>query len=193
MRRGLTGRVDEDERGLRHDTHLVPDAAGLVDDVWERADTEVVDERPDRIEAVTAGDADEGDLVSVLLLDLCDRRGFTSTDRSPRRPEPQQNILTLERVEVELGAIGERHENDICFGRRCGCRYRLGRRCLGAGVATATRGKDDRSSRADGGCTDRRTELHGPHRTFRPTGHTADDEEFTSRFVSPDHGWSDPF
>ena len=59
----------------------------------ERTDVFVVDEVTDRVEAVAAGDADEPDLISELLLDLCDRRGFTLADASPRRPEPEQHVF----------------------------------------------------------------------------------------------------
>lgn len=48
-----------------------------------------------------AGDADEGDLITETCFDLCDRRAFCSTRRSPRRPEPEDEVLPLELGEIE--------------------------------------------------------------------------------------------
>jgi hypothetical protein len=78
---------------LRHDLELCPDLTGLVDDVLKRSDIEIFYEVDNRFEGVSARNTDERDVSAVLSLYLCDRRGFSSADRSPGRPEPQQQVL----------------------------------------------------------------------------------------------------
>jgi hypothetical protein len=111
VRLGLATCVDEDERRLRHNLKVVPNLTGFIDDVREPADPELVDEADDLIELVAPCYSDKGDIGTVLFLDLCDRRGFTTANRSPRRPEPEHHVLTAQRVEVELSAICSRHHH----------------------------------------------------------------------------------
>jgi hypothetical protein len=105
--------VDEDERRLAANVELAPDRAVVVDRVGECVDAEVVDEVVDGVEVVATGDADEGDVVTVGGVDLCDRRGFGAATRSPRCPEPQQGVGPFERAEVDLAAVGRRHHAGV--------------------------------------------------------------------------------
>ena len=83
----------------------------------ETTDAIVVDELIDRIQIISPRDTDEGDVGSVLCLDLCDRRGFTLAGRSPGCPEPQQHVLAAQCVEIELATSGSRHEHRFEVGR----------------------------------------------------------------------------
>ena len=109
----------------------------------EPVDLELVDETDDLIELVAPCYSDESDVGTVLFLDLCDRRGFTSANRSPRRPEPEHHILTAQRVEIEFAAIGSRHHHRLDvrgWGRFDGA-VGGGRRCssFGNGCVITTR------------------------------------------------------
>jgi hypothetical protein len=89
----------------------------------EPVDLELVDETDDLIEFVASCYSDKGDIGTVLFLDLCDRRGFTSANRSPRRPEPEHHVLTAQRIEIEFTAICSRHHHHFDV------RSRVGRGC----------------------------------------------------------------
>ena len=79
--------------GCETDLEVRPDRTGLIDDVVEGPNVELVDETIDRVDTVASGDANEHDVRAIQVLDLCDRRGFTLASRSPRCPEPQQHVL----------------------------------------------------------------------------------------------------
>lgn len=51
-----------------------------------------------------AADPDDVDSIGELFLRQCDRTGFALTGRSPRRPEPQHEILTRVVTGIELAA-----------------------------------------------------------------------------------------
>ncbi|WP_419477470.1 hypothetical protein [Ilumatobacter sp.] len=134
---------------MRHDLEVLPDRSGLVDDVGERVDLEFIDELGDRLEIVASSNADEGDIGAVSFLYLCDRRGFTTTRWSPRRPEPQQHILATQRVEVELGTAGgwHHHRFEVCGRRNYTVdRCRLDSRDWSGGRVTARTARSDRQS-----------------------------------------------
>jgi len=78
--------------------------------VVEAVHLEVVDELFDGGDLVAASDADDEDVVAVSLVDLCDRRGFCLAGRSPRGPEPEDDVAPLEAVPVELPSTGKVHE-----------------------------------------------------------------------------------
>lgn len=103
--------VDEQERGLASNAELLPHAAIGVGDVIEPIDTSLGHPVLKDGELFAASDADNGDVVGECLLNLCDRRGFSNTRRSPRRPKPEHNILTSKRTEVDLTTAHRRsHE-----------------------------------------------------------------------------------
>ena len=83
----------------------LPHIARKVDGVIELAYAEVGDECIDGVGTLgVACDSDDGDLVTVLPLYLCDRRGFSLAGRSPGSPEPEDDILAIEIAEVDLAA-----------------------------------------------------------------------------------------
>ena len=61
----------------------------------ERADIERVDELGDRRQVIAAGNTDECDGVAVLIVYLCDRRGFCSARGSPGGPEPKDHVAAF--------------------------------------------------------------------------------------------------
>ncbi len=141
--------VEEDKRGLRDDLEVRPDLSGLVHDVIEPADAVVVDELIDRVETISPGDADEGDVGAVCCLNLCDRRGFTLASSSPGRPEPEQHVLAAQGVEVELAARGSRNERRLEVGGllcRNACAVRNAR-CRICVAGPSTRRDDERERR----------------------------------------------
>lgn len=133
MRRHLAPSVDEDERRLRRDPKVLPQRSVIIDRVLESADSERVDEVVDRGQIIPTGHTDERNLISELLMHRYDRRGFSTTRRSPRRPEPKQNIRAFQRVEVDLSTRGSRRDELVDTS---------GRRRLFA----ATRGADEREN-----------------------------------------------
>ncbi len=100
--------IQEDERWLRCDIERCPDDSGFIDGVREGIDPESVDEVPDGIEIVSSCDADELDVFTVLLVYLCDRRGFCAARASPWSPEPEHHVLPLKTVPVDLSPVGGR-------------------------------------------------------------------------------------
>lgn len=72
--------------------------------MFEIRDVQGVDEIVDGGQVISACDANKVDALSILLVDLCDRRGFASARWSPRRPEPQNSIGTLEGTNIDLPA-----------------------------------------------------------------------------------------
>lgn len=91
----------------------------------EVTNIEVIDKGSDWFDVVPTCDADKGDLVTVDFLDLCDRRGFSATRCSPRRPEPEHYVLARKAPPVQLAAVsgGNKHAGS---GRRLGFRHRTG-------------------------------------------------------------------
>jgi len=157
VRAGLAARIEEDEGRLRDDLIGLPDLTSSVDDVLERIDVVVVDEPVDLLEGVSASYADKDDIGTVSFLDLCDRRGFTLTQRSPRRPEPQQHILAAQGIEIEVFTTGGRHEGRVDVLRCCRRNWgRHARRRIRAPVTATcsddedhgTRQRDQRSGRS---------------------------------------------
>jgi hypothetical protein len=128
VRRRLAAGIKKDERGLRDDLEVLPDRPSFVNDVIERTHVVFVDELVDWIKTISSGDADEGDVGSICCLDLCDRRGFTLANSSPWRPEPQQNVLAAQRVEIKLVASGSRHKHRFEVSWQLGRHGRVCRR-----------------------------------------------------------------
>jgi len=60
----------------------------------EGADAVIGHESRHGATVVPAGHSDEGNFVTVFLLHRCDRTGLSDADRSPRRPEPQHDVLS---------------------------------------------------------------------------------------------------
>lgn len=81
-----------------------PDGSIGVDHMRKSSDIEVGYEVIDRSGVVAASHSDEVDPVGVILVHLCDRRGFGAARRSPGGPEPQDGVLALDRVPFELPA-----------------------------------------------------------------------------------------
>jgi len=88
--------VDERERWLRCDAIFHPYRSVTIDGVREVSDAEGVDELLDCVQVVATCDTHEVDVIAVRSLHLCDRRGFSSTGRSPRSPEPKDGVGPLE-------------------------------------------------------------------------------------------------
>jgi hypothetical protein len=180
--------VDERKRWLAEDPVGSPYRSIVVDGVVEPIDGQSVDKALDGVDVIATCDADDQDIVAVVLMYLCDRRGFGSTGRSPGRPEPEHDVLALEAVPVDLAAACDwdqlravrlRFLDRPCVGR-VGFGGRLGR-CLRLGIGCRRRpdpgpirpaaGNDhDQSQRGDNPPS--RAELT-PH-LDRDPGHHAD-------------------
>jgi hypothetical protein len=116
VERRLSVGIKEDERRPRGNLEVLPDRPGFVDDVIERAQVVFVDELVDRAKTVSSDHADEGDVGCVCCLDLCDRRGFTLTNSSPRRPEPRRRRWPTRRSDIRRTLSDSRdkpHENSM--------------------------------------------------------------------------------
>jgi len=85
---------DQHEGGLRAHLILAPDIAALIDDIREHVHARCTDEGFHCGARVESANSDEGD-PWIILRYLCDRTGFSTTGRSPRRPEPQDGISAL--------------------------------------------------------------------------------------------------
>ena len=72
-----------------------------VGDVGEGVDTGVGDEGLHLLNAVATGDPDDPSPPLELLLHGCDRTRFTATRRSPRGPEPQDDVVAFEIVRID--------------------------------------------------------------------------------------------
>lgn len=131
--------VQKGERGLSTDAILRPQTDIGIDGVGELAHAKGVDELCDGAEFSPAGNPDDLNLGTVLLLDLCDRRGFAFTRRSPRRPEPQHDITTFESSPIELAPVRRRcnQSSGLCLDRLGG----LGRSGRLGGLARSIRGR----------------------------------------------------
>ncbi len=94
---GLAGPVlvQEDEGRLGGYVERRPNGTRFIDGMWELANPECVDEVLNSCQFVAPCDTDELDVFTILLLHLCDRRGFPSAGASPRRPEPKHHVLAL--------------------------------------------------------------------------------------------------
>ena len=97
--------VDESKGWLIKDIEFSPDDAIYIDEVFKVGNEVVVNEGFHRGNVLgSARKADEGDLVTEFFLHRCDRRGFCSAAYSPGSPEPDDHVLALEVIRVELGA-----------------------------------------------------------------------------------------
>lgn len=70
----------------------------------EAVESEIIDELSDGSVLVLASDADELDVLSELLMRLCDRRCDSLAMWSPRSPEPQDGVLRQYVGEIDLAA-----------------------------------------------------------------------------------------
>ena len=108
--------IEEDVGRLRVDAESDPDVTVGVGDVLESAEPVVVYELLHCLAVILTGDTDEPNVVPVGCLRFCDRRSHCLTVRSPRRPEPEDHVVTDELCEVDLAAIERLLENRT---RRC--------------------------------------------------------------------------
>ena len=93
--------VDEDERRLTADAVELPDIAINVGGVGKSVDAGVGDKGLDLLDGVATGDTDDLSPALELMLHGRDRTRFTATRCSPRRPEPQDDVVTFEIVCVD--------------------------------------------------------------------------------------------
>lgn len=103
--------VDED---VGRDQELVergPRVGRCIKGVLEAIQVVLRDEALGMIPVAPTGHADEEYVITEVVVRLCDRRGFTDAVRSPRSPEPEEDLLALEITEVDLSAIKGRHDD----------------------------------------------------------------------------------
>ena len=93
------------------------DGSVTVDHVRELGDPVLVDEHLDVGPFVLASDADELDVVAVLVLDPCDRIGIPLIRPSKGTPEPQESGL-VGGCQGDLGAVNG--NNDLGRGSELG-------------------------------------------------------------------------
>ena len=79
---------------------MLPDIAVNVGGVGKGVDAGVGDEGLDLLDGVAAGDTG-GQAALELMLHGCDRTRSTATRCSPRRPEPQDDVVAFEIVRVD--------------------------------------------------------------------------------------------
>ena len=93
--------IDEDERRLAADAVELPNIAVNVGGVGKGVDAGVDDKGLDLLDGVATSDTDDSSPALGLMLHGCDRTRFTATRCSPRRPEPQDDVMTFEIVYVD--------------------------------------------------------------------------------------------
>ena len=181
--------VQEHERWLCCDVERRPDSAGFVNGVGEGIDFERVDEVSNRVEIISSCDSDELHILTVLLLHLCDRRGFCSARASPRSPEPKHDVLTCEAVPIELSTIGGWKEKWLGRRRDVVGLSALRRTCGGilrnlAGTPSSDQGQNKRD-RCDSSSAMTATALVERHRATVPpipmAGYSLSKDDYLSR------------
>jgi len=140
--------VDEDERRLAADAVELPDITVDVGDVGKGIDTGVGDKGLHLLNAVATGDPDDPSPPLELLLHGCDRTRFTATRRSPRCPEPQDDVVAFEIVRIDETATDSVLDEVVGpLGGDRGRRTALGRGRVVGGTCHSEQGDDSRQTR----------------------------------------------